>query len=295
MKGGIAAALFALEALRATGERLAGDVWVQLVTDEETNGMGTVALLDHQPPADAAVVPEPSAFAAWVACRGVLYGEIAVAGRAAHAELPQPIWQDGGAVGAIAKLRPVLQAIEELNANWAEDARHHHPLLAPPAVVPTLVRGGEFIASFPVDCRLRFDATYLPEQADERGYGSLVRAAIASALTQFAGRDEWLAHRPPRLTWTSDYPPYELSDGAELMASLELAGTAVGRTVEAHGLNAWHDAASLGRYGGIAAVSCGPGRPEEAHTVDEKIRIADLTDGARFFADLLLDFCGRAQ
>lgn len=292
MKGGIAAALFALEALHATGVRLAGDVWVQLVTDEETNGMGTVAMLEHQPPAAAAIVPEPSHFDAWVACRGVLYGQVVIEGRPAHAEQPQPDWREGGAIGAIERLAPVLDAMRAYNAAREHDPARRHELLAPPVVVPTLVEGGEFIASFPRYCRLTFDATYLPADADEHGYGSRARARLREAIDAAVAADDWLAAHPLRWSWTTDYPPYELSGGEQLLAALGDAGHAIGRSVGRAGLNAWHDAASIGRLAGIPAVSCGPGRIEQAHTIDESISLRDLTDGASFFAEALQRFCG---
>jgi len=294
MKGGVAAMLFALEALHANGVRLAGDVWVQLVTDEETNGMGTVAMLEHQPPADGAIVPEPSHFDAYVACRGVLYGQIAIEGRPAHAEQPQPHWSEGGAVGAIERLAPVLDALRELNAQWRDGAAGEHPLLAPPCVVPTLVEGGEFIASFPRACTLTFDATYLPADADADGHGTGARARLREAVDAVVAHDDWLAAHPLRWSWTTDYPPYELDQarGAPLLAALDAAGVQVGRRVGRAGLNAWHDAASLGRLAGIPAVSCGPGRIEQAHTIDESISLRDLTDGAAFLAAAVRGFCG---
>jgi acetylornithine deacetylase len=295
MKGGIAAMLFALESLQALRLRPEGDVWVQLVTDEETNGMGTLALLEHQPPADAAVVPEPSHFDAWVACRGVLYGEITIQGRPGHAELPQPGPSNGGAVGAIEKLEPVLAALRELNESWRADPGWRHELLAPPVIVPTLVTGGEFIASFPRRATLAFDATYLPAGADADGYGSAARRAIREAIDSAANRDAWLAAHPLRWSWSSDYPPYEANDVDLLLQVLRQAGDAVGVPVRRAGLNAWHDAASLGRVAGIPAVSCGPGEASQAHAIDESMSITDLVTGAKFFARLIQAYCGVAR
>jgi len=57
MKGGIAAALFALEALRASGVELAGDVVFEAVTDEETCAMGTIAAIHRGYRGDAASSP----------------------------------------------------------------------------------------------------------------------------------------------------------------------------------------------------------------------------------------------
>ncbi len=293
MKGGIAAMVFALEALHATGRRPAGDVWVQLVTDEETNGMGTVAMLSLQPPAHGAIVPEPSHFDAWVACRGALYGTVTIHGRPGHAELPQPDAAHGGAVGAIAKLEPILAAIRTLNNDWEADPRWQHELLNPPVVVPTMVEGGEFVASFPHRCTLSFDATYLPAGADDRGTGTAIRQEISERVQRALSSDAWLTECPPTWSWTSDYPPHEARDVAELAATLEEAGRPLGIEVRPAGLNAWHDAATLG-LGGIPALSCGPGEPAQAHAIDESIAIRDLVTGAQLLADAIDRFCASA-
>ena len=58
--------------------------------------------------ADAGIAAEATGFDAWVSCRGTVTPTITVAGRAGHAEMPQPDWRDGGAVNAIEKLVAVL-------------------------------------------------------------------------------------------------------------------------------------------------------------------------------------------
>ena len=90
MKGGVGAALFALEILHAAGVKPAGDVIFQAVPDEETCAMGTVACIERGYRADGGFVPEPTQLNLWVATRGLLHGSIRVPGRSAHAEMNQP-------------------------------------------------------------------------------------------------------------------------------------------------------------------------------------------------------------
>ena len=149
MKGGVAAAMFALEALVASGVRLAGDVIFQVVPDEETCAMGTVAVIERGYRADAGLVPEPTRLNFWIATRGLLHGSVSVPGRSAHAEMNQPPWQQGGGVNAIEKSVPVLQAFRGLSAEWATRESKAHPLLGRPCVQPTIVRGGAFISNVP--------------------------------------------------------------------------------------------------------------------------------------------------
>ena len=154
MKGGVGAALFALEALHAAGIRLAGDVIFEAVPDEETCAMGTVAAIGRGYRGDAGLVPEPTRFNLWVATRGLLHGTLTVPGRSAHAEMNQPPWQDGGGVNAIAKAASLLAGLDELAAEWDARDDKRHPLLGTPGIHPTGIRGGTFISNIPERCEV---------------------------------------------------------------------------------------------------------------------------------------------
>ena len=58
MKGGLVAALAAIDLVRSAGFKLKGDVFYQSVVDEEGGGNGTLALVMDGFKADAAVVCE---------------------------------------------------------------------------------------------------------------------------------------------------------------------------------------------------------------------------------------------
>jgi acetylornithine deacetylase len=119
MKGGVGAALFALEALAACGIELAGDVVFEAVPDEETCAMGTIAAIARGYRGDAGLVPEPTSFNLWTATRGLLHGTLTVPGRSAHAEMNQPSWREGGGVNAIQKGAYLLDALDGLTGDWA--------------------------------------------------------------------------------------------------------------------------------------------------------------------------------
>ncbi|MDX6438210.1 MAG: acetylornithine deacetylase, partial [Gaiellaceae bacterium] len=207
MKGGVGAALFALEALHAAGVELQGDVIFETVPDEETCAMGTMAAIARGYRADAGLVPEPTCFNLWVATRGLLHGTLTVPGRSAHAEMNQPSWQEGGGVNAIQKTAYLLGALDRLSGEWAGRADKRHPLLGTPAVHPTIVEGGSFISNVPERCDLSLNTTYLPGNADAEGYGSIPRSEIERAVADAAAADDWLAATAPTWSWFTDYPP----------------------------------------------------------------------------------------
>src|SRR5579871_4604086 len=143
MKGGIAAMVFAAEVLASMGTRLAGDLSICTVTDEESTGVGGLAAVAHGVRADACVVPEPSNFDVWVACRGSLIPTITVPGRPGHAGMPQPHWREGGAVNAIEKSTIIMEALRRLQDDWRTRRAYRHPYLDPGEIVATMIAGGE--------------------------------------------------------------------------------------------------------------------------------------------------------
>jgi acetylornithine deacetylase len=289
MKGGVAAMVFAVETLAELGVETPADVLVNTVTDEETWGAGTLASLARGLRADAAIVPEPTDRRIVVACRGILNLTVTVAGRPAHATMRQPDWREGGAVNAIEKAAIVVQAAQALREDWARrpDLRHEH--LPSPVILPTLIDGGEWKVSYPASCQIFFDIAYLPTQADEQGTGSRVRAEIERWIGDAVRCDPWLAANPITFEWGLDLPPGETSPDAPIVTCARDAVRATGATGALGGLDAWHDAASLIRVGGIPSVDLGPatvdgnGRPL-MHAVDEHVAVADLVATAQALA-----------
>lgn len=294
MKGGIAAAIFALEALAANGVRLAGDVIVETVPDEETCAMGTVAVIERGYRADAGLVPEPTKLRMWIATRGLLHGSIVVPGRSAHAEMNQPSWRNGGGVNAIERSVPVLQAFGELSADWATRESKAHPLLGRPSVQPTIIEGGAFISNIPESCRIDINATYLPADADPGGYGSVPRAEILHAVAAAAARDDWLTETPPAWTWATDYPPSEIDPREEILAVTREAAASIGIDATAEGIDTTYDGALLTRLANVPSPAFGPGDLTRAHAPDEWVGVDELVLGARAYARAITAWCGVA-
>lgn len=292
MKGGVACMVFAAEILAELGIQLAGDLLVNTVTDEESTGAGGLVSA-RTLTADGAIVPEPSGLDVWPACRGSLLAIITVEGRAGHAGLPPGDPDDGGAVNAIEKMAIVLKAIGHLREHWAH--RYRHRYLSPPDCVPTMMRGGEWIVSYPAACELECHIEYLPEQADDGGWGSRVEREFADWIGRAAAADPWLAAHPPRIAWRfGGVPPAEVAVDDPVVGIALEAARAVGRDAEIGGMDNWHDGAMLTIEGGIPAVCLGPGSLSVAHTCTEHVPITDLVACAQALAVAALRYCGPA-
>lgn len=88
MKAGLAANLFALDALRRLSFAPAADVHYQSVVEEECTGNGSNACLQRGYRADAALIPEPFAEDLVVAQLGVLWFQVHLKGIPVHVAMP---------------------------------------------------------------------------------------------------------------------------------------------------------------------------------------------------------------
>ena len=292
MKAGMAAAVAALEILSAGNIRLRGDVILASVVDEEAGGMGTLAVVDRGYRADGAIIPEPTDLNVAPLCRGILWGRLTVPGRASHIEMPQPDWRDGGAVDAIALGRTILDAIDRLNARWAESPSKRHVLLPLPCQVSvSMLDAGEFPTAYASRMRITFDAQYLPAERDERGLGGRVKAELEDYFAEIAQEHEWLQANPPRIERLVDADCGETPGDHRLTRLVHDAARSVGAESRVEGMSSHTDMGLLVNAG-IPTVNFGPGAPSVAHQPDEHVSERDLLQATTTLALVIAAWCG---
>jgi acetylornithine deacetylase len=298
MKGGIAAMVFAVEALASLGIALKGDVLVATNTDEESSGAGGTALVERGLRADAGIVTEPTGFDVWVACRGSEYCTVRVPGRPGHAEVRQPDWRAGGAVNAIEKAMLVVEAMQRLRGEWSQRDGLDHPYLSRPSLLPTMAKSGEWPVTYPAECELTIAVMYVPQQADETGWGSEVRREVEQYIARETSTDSWLAEQPPALEWWPNaVMPLEIPPSEPIVGSLLDATRDLGHDARLGGLDSWYDGATLTRLAGIPSVGFGPPGFDRdglsvAHMVDEYVPVDGLVGCAQAVAVAAMRFCG---
>jgi len=293
MKGGIAAMLGALSAIKSSGIGMPPGIWFSTVVDEEAGGMGTLALVDHiieqQLPIGAAILGEPTDLAVAPLSRGILWGEIVIKGRSGHIEVEQPHWRNGGAVDAIQKMLKVCKAIEWLNDEWSKAPGKSHPLLPRPCRIEVAqIIGGHSPTSFADECRITINVQYLPSERDEAGGGSKVRNEIETFIREFAKLDSWLKETPPMFTWLIDADSYEISPSHPFVKLCMEGMRLVGLHAHLRGVETHTDAGRLGYDAGIPTVILGPGETRLAHQVNERLDITHLCNAAKAYAAIIL-------
>jgi acetylornithine deacetylase len=291
MKGGVASMVVAAETLARLNVRLKGDLLVNTITDEESTGAGGIACVAHGVRADAGIVPEPTAFEVWIACRGSVYPTITVEGRPGHAELRQPHWREGGAVNAIEKAQIVLEAIGRLREEWRTRADLQHAHLSPADIVPTIMRAGEWSVTYPASCSITSAVLFPPAFADADGYGSRVRAEVQEWVERACAADPWFAEHPPSFSWTADIPPMEIPPDDPIVQTVLSASADVGEPARLGGLDSWYDGATYTLSAATPSVGFGPRSIAWGHTIDEYVPVDDLVRCAQAIALSAMRFC----
>jgi acetylornithine deacetylase len=250
MKAGLAACMLAAERLRS--ERLAGDVIVTAVADEEYASIGVQSVLKRRR-TDAAIVTEPTALRVCVAHKGFMWAEVETSGRAAHGSRPAE-GQD-----AITRMAPALTRLAELQS--ALDSAPGHELVGPGSVHASLIHGGQELSSYPARCLLSLERRTIPGETAED-----VRSECDALVEGIDGAEA-------RLGLVRE--PFSVDPDAEVVQAVARAAEAVtGREAELYGETYWMDAAFI-QAAGIPTVVFGPGG-QGAHAVDEWVDLASV-------------------
>ena len=285
-KAGLAASLFAVEAIRRAGVPLRGRVEQSATPDEESGGFAGMGWLCDTGRLSSqrqryVVITEPlDPERVCTGHRGVYWFELTTIGRVGHGSMP------GLAVNAAEQMARLITVLDEQLKPRLDRRVSRAPVEPPQARRPSInlnsIHAGQAIGGWqtpavPDRCTAIFDRRFIHEE-----HFDAVRAEIVELL-EAQGVD------------------YELRD---LLRVDPLSGAADGRLAQMTG-SAIRDALDVepsfifspGTYdqkhvvrrGGIAeCIAYGPGRLVLAHQPDEYVEVADLLASARVMALLTL-------
>ena len=315
MKSGIAAAVFAVEALRRAGVALGGAVDISATVDEESGGFAGVAHLCEAGIISSddtryAIIPEP--FGPARVClghRGVYWFDVIARGRTAHgsmSHLGHNAIDDMGALLEAFRTQLVPELATRLSAL---------PVVPEPSRRPSLnvnaITGGQSGMAGPSSatdrsaaadqsgeagqspcvadrCVATFDRRFIPEESLDE-----VRSEIARVVASVEADD-------PERRFTIEermvVHPTSAPPGSPLVAALSRAAERVnGRPAELVASPGTYDQKHFARIAGIEhCVAYGPGPLEEAHQPDESCAIDDLVASTQVLALAALELLGPA-
>jgi acetylornithine deacetylase len=283
MKGGLAAALLALDAVRTCGTPLRGRVLLHCVGGEEDGGLGTFATLRRGHVGDLAVCPEPTGADIICATAGALTFRLTVPGVATHGATRT------AGVSAVEKFWPIWQGLQALEAerNAAPDAPVAHLSVAYPLSIGT-VRAGDWASSVPD--RLVAEGRYGVRIGEEAG---AARQALRDRVAAVCAADPWLADHPAVVEFTGgQFEPGYTPPDHPLVGAVRAIHTALTDAEPAVLGAPYGSDLRLLSAAGIPTVHYGPGDVRLAHGPDEHVALADVVRVARALAALIVRVCG---
>ncbi len=298
MKAGIAAAVFAAEAIARAGVELPGTIEISGTVDEESGGFAGVAHLAgvgriRKGRTDFVIIPEPlNVDRICVGHRGVYWFEVTAHGRIGHGSMPFL------GVSAIDGVGRLLQTVREQLTPALASRKTSVPVVPAGARHATIningIDGGQ-----PVDgiqtpcvadlCRAVFDRRFLMEEgfdAAKREIEALVTAvAQHTPGVRFDLRDLMVVH------------PTRTPDDSPVIAALDRSIRHVlGQAPALVASPGTYDHKHVARIAGIPhCVAYGPGELELAHQPDEHCRIDDLVNATKVIALATLDLMGAGR
>ena len=292
MKAGIAAAVFAAEAIHRAGVALPGTIEISGTVDEESGGFAGVAYLARHGRlaagrTDYVIIPEPlNVDRICVGHRGVYWFEVTARGRIGHGSMPFL------GVNAIDGMGRLLQLVHDELMPQLDARRTAIPVVPPRARHATIningIDGGQPVGGIQTPCvadvcRAVFDRRFLIEEGFEATKSEIealvARAAPRAPGVRFELRDLMVVHP----TKTPDDSPVI----AALASSIERV---LGKRADIVASPGTYDHKHVARIAGVPhCVAYGPGELELAHQPDEYCRIEDLVNATKVIALATLD------
>ena len=299
MKSGNTAFLWAAKVLSELGVSLRDDLILTFSIGEETGeaDIGPLSVLRRGYRAPFVVNAEPTNLRVCPATMGWFFFKITVLGKGLHpasryaAIYPsrEPLPLPG--IDAIEKLRKIMDALTQVERDWALHQRH---VFMPPGgmnMCPVYIHGGNLRASMPEQCEVVYAVVYNPAlRSDE------VMRQIRAGIEGVVASDTWLREHPPIIEVPVIHQvlepvnlPLEHPSVQKLAAAYR---DALGMDPEFGSLPGPCDANIMGEAG-VTTVIFGPGDlGMNAHGANEYVPVRQVIDACKVYASLILDCCG---
>jgi succinyl-diaminopimelate desuccinylase len=291
MKAGLAAAIYATEAIRRAGVGLDATLEVSGTVDEESGGFAGVAWMTGRgiigpDRTDYVIIPEPlNVDRVCVGHRGVYWFELETEGRMAHGSMPFL------GVSAIDQMALVLWEIHQTLAPRLSARVTAVPVVPEGARRATInvngLEGGQRVDGIQTPCvadrcRAIVDRRFLLEE----GFDA-TRAEIVSLLDGLAGRAPGFRYRLRDLMVVN---PVRTPPDSPLVPVVERAiAEVLGRTAAIVASPGTYDHKHVARAGVAHCIAYGPGILELAHQPDEWCAVEDLIAATKVLALTILD------
>jgi succinyl-diaminopimelate desuccinylase len=286
-KAGIAASIFAVEAIRRAGIRLRGTVEQSGSVDEESGGFAGVAYMAKQgwigkDKTDFVIITEPTDVdRVCLGHRGVYWFKVTTHGRIAHGSMPHL------GISAVDQLVDFLHDVNyQLKPSLA--TRKTAVPVEPPgsrfaSINVNSIFGGQPEEGTQTPCVVDrsgaiFDRRFLAEENFEE-----VRAEVKKLLEDLSAKNPEFKYKLEDLMIVH---PVQTNPKCELVSSIsESAETIFGRRPMLTASPGTYDQKHVVRLGSVEqCIAYGPGILNQAHLPDEHVLVADVITSAKVMA-----------
>lgn len=289
MKGGIAAAIIAIEALLEAVPNLPGVLEISGTADEESGGFGGVAYLAERgwfskPRVDHVIIPEPlNVDRVCIGHRGVWWAEIETHGRIAHGSMP--FFGDC----AVRHMGAVLRLFEEELYPALASRVTEMPVVPDGARSSTLninsIHGGQEEGNeglpspcVPDSCRTIIDRRFLIEEDLAE-----VKSEVRELLDRLTGERDGFKYTMRDLFEV--IPSMTDQDAPVVRATAAAIKSVIGKDAAIVCSPGTYDQKHIDRIGKLKdCIAYGPGIVDLAHQPDEYVDIDDLVTSAKVMA-----------
>jgi succinyl-diaminopimelate desuccinylase len=284
MKGGIAAQVYAVEAIRRAGLELRGTIEQSGVVDEESTGnrnagMGLLVERGYVSPqrTEYVVITEPlNADNICLGHRGAIWGEITTFGRQSHGSTPER------GINAVEQMADFITEATHTLQPRLQQRHNSRPVVPASASSASLsfnmLEGGTNVNSVPDRCRVAFDRRLVMGESVAEARGEIRELLEQRARSDPAFRYEYVERYAAEPTWVSDCTPLVQAFGAALQRVL-------GRPpayVCSPGTDDQRFVVQMARI--EQCIIYGPGEITQAHVIDESLALADLLTSIKVMA-----------
>jgi len=283
MKSGIAAMIYAVEAIKKAGFALNAPVTLETVIEEECSGNGALACLYAGYDAQAVLIPEPFGPTILTHQVGVLWFKIMVQG------VPTHVKEASSGVNAIEKCYALISALRELEVEMNREVHPAYQHIGHPLNLNIgVIHGGDWPSTVPAKAEFHGRLSYFPGKTFEE-----IKQKIIQVIDTASQNDSWLSKNPPLI----DFYGFR-SEGHSLSRDLpafkglnDCHRDLTGKEAEDYVATCTTDLRVFNLFGKGQATCFGP-ISNNIHGVNECVNLESVIHVAKTYALFLSRWCG---
>lgn len=281
MKGGIAAMLGAMIAIKREGLSLNKSVMFAGVIDEEERSKGTEQVIIDKISPRNVVIGEPTDLRVGIAHKGMEWIEVKFRGKATHGSRPH---EGNNAIYMASEFCKYIY--EELEPVILE---RKYDLLGNGTINVGCINGGDDPNIVPDGCSVQIDRRWLPNETLEFIHEEIKEYA-KRASEKFDGEYEVRAMR--EYTASMINAPHSIDPKDELVKNtLSIVEEVTGAYKPPRDFPAWSDAGLLANHSDAKCIIIGPGNINQAHANNEFCPIDEIIMASEIYYKLIKKLC----